>query len=322
MKQYVIRRILISIVVLLGVSFLIYGILRLMPGDFIEQMTSGNPSITAEQKEALRESYGLNGTPIEGYVSWIKNALKGDFGTSFLYQKPVTEVISSRMWTSFSLAAIAFVIQLCIAIPLGILASTRQYSKTDYFIVFLALAGISLPSFFLAAVLQRTFAMGLGLLPLSGMVTARENYTGFRLTLDLGYHFILPITVFVRTGIGSWLRYVRTNMLEVLNADYIRTARAKGLSEHKVIGKHGFRNTLIPIVTFIGGTIPSLFAGAIISEGIFSIPGLGKAALDAVNNKDLPFLMGYLMFMAVLTLLGTLISDILYAVVDPRIRYN
>ena len=322
MKQYVIRRILISIVVLFGVSFLIYGILRLMPGDFIEQMTSGNPSITAEQKEVLREAYGLNGTPIEGYVSWIKNALKGDFGTSFLYQKPVTEVISNRMWTSFSLAAIAFVIQLCIAIPLGILASTRQYSKTDYFIVFLALAGISLPSFFLAAVLQRTFAMGLGWLPLSGMVTARENYTGFRLTLDIGYHFILPITVFVITGIGSWLRYVRTNMLEVLNADYIRTARAKGLGERKVICKHGFRNTLIPIVTFIGGTIPSLFAGAIISEGIFSIPGLGKAALDAVNNKDLPFLMGYLMFMAVLTLLGTLISDILYAVVDPRIRYN
>ena len=322
MKQYIIRRVLISICVLFGVSFLIYGILRCMPGDFVEQMTSGNPSITAEQKELLRESYGLNGGVIDGYVGWIKNALKGDFGTSFLYAKPVTEVISSRMWTSFSLAAIAFVIQLCISIPLGILASTRQYTKTDYVIVFLALAGISLPSFFFAAILQRTFAMGLGWLPLSGMVTARENFTGFRLTLDIGYHFILPITVFVITGIGSWLRYVRTNMLEVLNADYIRTARAKGLDERKVIGKHGFRNTLIPIVTFVGGTIPSLFAGAIITEGIFSIPGLGKAALDAVGNKDLPFLMGYLMFMAVLTLIGTLISDILYAVVDPRIRYN
>ena len=200
--------------------------------------------------------------------------------------------------------------------------ATKQYTKTDYLIVFLALAGISLPSFFLAAVLQRVFAMGLGWVPLSGMVTARENFTGFRLTLDIGYHFILPITVFAIIGMGSWLRYVRTNMLEVLNADYIRTARAKGLSEHKVIYKHGFRNTLIPIVTFIGGTIPSLFAGAIIAEGIFSIPGLGKAALDAVNSKDLPFLMGYLMFMAVLTLVGTLISDILYAVVDPRVRYN
>ena len=322
MKQYIIRRVLISICVLFGVSFLIYGILRSMPGDLVEQITSGNPTITSEQKELLRESYGLNGSVIEGYIGWIKNAVKGDFGTSFLYAKPVTEVISSRMWTSFSLASIAFVIQLCIAIPLGILAATKQYTKIDYAIVFLALAGISLPSFFFAAILQRIFAMGLGWLPLSGMVTARENFTGFRLTLDIGYHFILPIAVFVITGIGSWLRYVRTNMLEVLNADYIRTARAKGLAERKVIGKHGFRNTLIPIVTFIGGSIPSLFAGAIITEGIFSIPGLGKAALDAVGNKDLPFLMGYLMFMAVLTLIGTLISDILYAVVDPRIRYN
>lgn len=322
MKQYIIRRILISIVVLFGVSFLIYGLLRSMPGDFVEQMTSGNPSITSEQKELLRESYGLNGSVAEGYVNWVKNALRGDFGKSFLYQKPVTEVIGSRMWTSFSLASIAFVIQLAIAIPLGIYASTRQYSKADYAIVFFALAGISLPSFFFAAVLQRVFAMGLGVVPLSGMVTARENYEGFRLTLDIGYHFILPITVFVITSIGSWLRYVRTNMLEVLNSDYIRTARAKGLCERKVIVKHGFRNTLIPIVTFIGGTIPSLFAGAIITEGIFSIPGLGKAALDAVHTKDLPFLMGYLMFMAVLTLIGTLLSDILYAVVDPRVRYN
>ena len=211
MKQYIIRRVLISIIVLFGVSFLIYGILRCMPGDFVEQMTSGNPSITSEQKELLRESYGLNGGVIEGYANWIKNALRGDFGTSFLYAKPVTEVISSRVWTSFSLAAIAFVIELAIAIPLGILSATRQYTKTDYAIVFLALAGISLPSFFLAAVLQRVFSMGLGWLPLSGMVTARENYTGFRLILDIGYHFILPIAVFAIIGMGSWLRYVRTN---------------------------------------------------------------------------------------------------------------
>ena len=175
MKQNIIRRVVISIVVLFGVSFLIYGLLRAMPGDFVEQMTSGNPSITAEQKEFLKESYGLNGSVGEGYINWIKNALKGDFGKSFIYQKPVTEVIGSRMWTSFSLASIAFVIQLAIAIPLGIYASTRQYSKSDYAIVFFALAGISLPSFFFAAVLQRVFAMGLGVVSLSGMVTARQN---------------------------------------------------------------------------------------------------------------------------------------------------
>lgn len=307
---------------LLGVSFLIYGMLRIMPGDFVEQMTSGNPMITAEQKERLRELYGLNRGVAEGYFNWLKDALRGEFGTSFTYRKPVIDVIKSKMWVSFALSAIAFVIELAIAIPLGIVAARKQYSKWDYLIMFLALAGISLPSFFFAAILQRVFSMGLGWLPLSGMVTARENYTGFRLFLDMAYHFIMPVTVFVITGVGSWLRYVRTNMLEVLNADYVRTARAKGLPEKKVIGKHAFRNTLIPIVTFIGGSVPGLFAGAIITEGIFSIDGLGKTALEAVNNKDLPFLMTYLMFMAVLTLLGTLISDILYAVADPRVRYR
>lgn len=322
MRQYIIRRILTSILVLFGVSILLYGMLRMMPGDFVSQMTSGNPSITVEQQEKLRESYGLNGTIIEGYFRWMKDALRGDFGISFTFQKPVIEVIKSRMWTSFALSFSAFIIQLLIAIPFGIIAATKQYSRTDYIIVFFALAGISLPTFFFAAVLQRIFAMGLKWLPLSGMVTARENYTGFRLTLDMAYHFILPVAVFVISGVGTWLRYVRTNMLEVLNADYVKTARAKGLSERKVIYKHAFRNTLIPIVTFIGGSIPGLFSGAIITEGIFSISGLGKTALDAVTAKDLPFLMGYLMFLAVLTLLGTLISDILYAVVDPRVRYN
>ncbi len=322
MKQYIIRRILTSIIVLFGVSFLLYGIIRMMPGDFVQQMTSGNPEITAEQKEKLREQYGIGGSVIEGYVNWVKGAVKLDFGDSFKYKEPVMKVISERMWVSFSLAAIALIIELAIAIPLGVIAATKQYSKTDYTIVFFALAGISLPSFFFAALLRRVFAIGLKVLPLSGMVTARAHYTGIAYYLDVAEHFILPITVFVILGIGSWLRYTRTNMLEVLNMDYVRTARAKGLDERVVVFKHAFRNTLIPIVTFIGAQIPALFSGAIITEGIFSIPGLGKAAIDAVNEKDLPFLMGYLVFLAVLTLLGTLISDILYAVVDPRVRYN
>ncbi len=320
MGQYIVRRIFTSIIVLAGVSFLIYGMLRMMPGDFVEQMTSGNPTVTAEQKEKLRELYGLNKGIVEGYADWLRDALRGDFGVSFTYQRPVTEVIKSKIWVSFALAGTAFVIELLIAIPLGIAAAEKQYSKRDYLIMFLALAGISLPSFFFAAVLQRVFSVGLGWFPLSGMVTAREDYTGFRLVLDVAHHFVLPVTVFVITGIGGWLRYVRTNMLEVLNADYVRTARAKGLPERKVIGKHAFRNTLIPIITFIGGSIPGLFSGAIITEGIFAIDGLGKTALLAVNNKDFPFLMTYLMLMAVLTLLGTLISDILYGIADPRVR--
>ncbi|RZT02343.1 ABC transporter permease [Cuneatibacter caecimuris] len=323
MRQYIIRRILISVLVLLGVSFLIYGMLRIMPSDFVDQLTAGNPKITSEQKEALKEAYGLNTGILEGYVNWLGDALHGDFGTSFTYRKPVTEVLfSSKLWVSFTLSAIAFVIELIIAIPLGIIAARKQYSKTDYAIVFCALAGLSLPSFFFAAVLRRVFSIGLGWLPLSGMVTAKQNFTGLAHIADMGMHFILPIVVFVILGVGSWLRYVRTNMLEVLNADYVRTARAKGLSEHKVIYKHAFRNTLIPIVTFIGGSIPGLFSGAIITESIFSIDGIGKAAIDAVHTNDIPFLMAYMMFLAVLTILGTLISDVLYAVVDPRVRYN
>jgi peptide/nickel transport system permease protein len=186
----------------------------------------------------------------------------------------------------------------------------------------MALFGISLPSFFFAAILQRVFSIGLGVLPLQGMITARYDYTGFKLFLDIAKHMILPITVFIVTGIGGLMRYSRTNMLEVLNADYIRTARAKGLSENKVIYKHAFRNTLIPIVTMIGGSIPGLFSGAIITEGIFAIDGLGYTALQAMRMGDIPFIMAFNMFLAVLTLLGTIIADILYAVVDPRIRLS
>lgn len=322
MKQYIIRRILISIIVLFGVSFLLYGFIKLMPADYVTIATSGNPNITAEMEEKLRSLYGLDQGFFEGYFNWIKNAVRGDLGTSFIYQKPVVEVIKDHMPITFSLAAIAFVLQLIIAIPLGVLAARKQYSKTDYTVVALALMGMSLPTFFFAAVLKRVFAVGLGVLPLSGMVTARLDLEGIPLLLDMGKHLILPVSVWVITGIGGLLRYTRTNMLEVLSADYVRTARAKGVPERVVIGKHAFRNTLIPIVTMVGGMIPGLFSGAAITEGIFAIEGLGNIALSAANSGDVPYLMGFNMFIAVMTLLGTLVSDILYAVVDPRIRYS
>lgn len=322
MKQYIIRRIFISLIVLVGVSFLLYCITYFMPGDFINTITSGNPAITEEMKQKLRELYGVDKGLLEGYIDWALAALKLDFGTSFVFQKPVVQIIKDKMWISFWLSFIAFIIQIALALPLGTIAATKQYSKIDYSIVAFALAGISLPSFFFAAILQKIFAIDLGILPLQGMITARKNLEGFPLVLDMGKHLILPIIVFVVTSMGAWLRYVRNNMLEVLSADYVRTARAKGVPERVVIGKHTFRNTLIPIITMIGGSLPSLFAGAIITEGLFSIDGLGNTAIKAVNQGDVPFLMGYSMFLAVLTLLGTLLSDILYAVADPRVRYN
>ncbi|MDF2542620.1 MAG: transporter permease [Herbinix sp.] len=322
MRQYIFRRILISILVLFGVSLMLYCIVRLMPADYVTNITAGNPNITAEMESRMREVYGLDKGILEGYISWVGDAIRGDFGTSFIYKVPVVDVIKKYIPITFSLAVIALFFEILLAVPLGILAARKQYSRSDYLIVTIAIIGISLPSFLFAAILKRIFAVGLGVLPLSGMVNARAAYEGFARIMDIGKHLILPVTVFVLTGVGGLLRYTRTNMLEVLNADYVRTARAKGLPERKVIGKHAFRNTMIPIVTLVGGMIPGLFGGAVITEGIFALEGLGNISLNAVNNGDIPFLMGFNMFIAVLTLLGTLVADILYAVVDPRVRYN
>ncbi|MCF0131417.1 MAG: ABC transporter permease [Pseudobutyrivibrio sp.] len=321
MRKYIIKRILISILVLLGVSIILYTVARSVPGDYVTNITAGNQNITPEMEAQMREQYGLDKGLVEGYVDWLVDALHGDFGTSFVYQRPVAQVIKEYMAPTLALSGIALTLEVILAIPFGIWAARKQYSMTDYTIVAIALMGISLPSFFFASILRIVFSIKLGWLPISGMLTARMNYQGFDLFLDYARHFVLPIVVFVITGVGSMLRYVRTNMLEVLSADYVRTARAKGLPEHKVIYKHAFRNTLIPIVTLIGGMIPALFSGAVITEGIFSLEGLGNVALKAVYNGDIPYLMGFNMFIAVLTLLGTLVADVLYAVVDPRVRY-
>ena len=217
---------------------------------------------------------------------------------------------NDTVWLSFIMGGIAFILEIIIAIPLGVLAATKQYSKTDYAISVFALAGISLPTFFFASLLKLVFSVKLGYQQLSA---AGQFW-------DKAHHLVLPIVTLVVISVGSLMRYTRTNMLEVLNADYIRTARAKGLSERKVIYHHAFRNTLIPLVTIIGGSLPGLFSGALITETLFGIPGIGLTSYNAMVGGDIPFSMFYMTFLAILTLLGNLISDILYAVVDPRVR--
>jgi len=322
MRQFIIRRILISIFILFGISVILYSLVRAMPGNYVDTILAENRKTTPEQVERLKQLYGLNTGFVEGYIKWISNAVRGDFGTSFMYQKPVSEVIGSKMWVSFWLAFIAFILELIIAIPLGIISATKQYSKLDYGVTVFALIGISLPSFFFAALLQRVLSVKLGWFPIQGMITARYKLTGIDLFLDMANHYVLPVLVLTVISVGGLMRYSRTNMLEVINSDYIRTARAKGLPEKTVVYKHAFRNTLIPIVTMIGGALPGLFSGAIITERIFAIDGLGYTAWNAYTKSDIPFLMGFIMFLSVLTLIGTLLSDILYAVVDPRVRYN
>jgi peptide/nickel transport system permease protein len=214
-------------------------------------------------------------------------------------------------------------VQFFIAIPLGILAARKQYSRTDYAITFFALMGISLPTFFLATILKYVFAIKLQWFDLYGL-TGRfhTTMTPIQQTLDIAYHLVLPVITLMMLSIGGLMRYTRTNMLEVLNSDYIRTARAKGLPEKVVINKHAFRNTLIPLVTSLSGILPGMFTGALITETLYQIPGIGYISFQAIIRGDIPFAMFYIVFLILLTQVSILLSDILYAVVDPRIRVN
>ncbi len=265
------------------------------------------------------------GSVIGGYFKWAFRLLKGDLGTSFMYEKPVAQVISENMWISFSIALIATILQFLIAIPLGISSATHQYSVRDYTVTVLTMIGISFPTYFFATIVIKIFAVQLGLLPSTGLISGTANYAptfagNMAKIGDMAQHLILPIFVSVVLSIGGLMRYTRTNTLEVLNADYIRTARAKGLSESKVIYKHAFRNTLIPLATLLAGILPSLFGGMMITEQVFAIDGIGNLAYKALKGGDIPFVMGYNMFLAVLTVIGTLLSDIMYSIVDPRVK--
>lgn len=328
MKKYILKRLLISVLILFFVSMIIYGIMRSIPTSYVESQARtlsqvpGAKSYT-EWLEQLEEMYGLNVGYIPGFFKWFGQAIRGEFGDSWQFNVPVTTKFKEVIWDSFTLGSIAFVLQIIIAIPLGILAARKQYSRTDYAVTVFALLGISLPTFFFATVLKLVFSAWLGWFDLYGKVGRfYEQLTPFGQFLDVAKHFVLPIATLTIVSVGSLMRYTRTNMLEVLNSDYIRTARAKGLSERRVINHHAFRNTLIPVVTILGGSLPGLFAGALITETLFQIPGIGYTSYTAMVSGDIPFTMFYMVFMAVLTLLGTLIADILYSVVDPRVRIS
>ena len=326
--KFIAKRLLLSVVILFFVALIIYTILRCLPTSYVEaiamQKANRLGQISYEEwLEQLNKTYGLDKGIIPGFFRWIGNAVRGDFGDSWFYTVPVTEKFQSTIWLSFTMGAISMFFQLLIAIPLGIIAARKQYSKTDYTISVVALAGISLPTFFFASLLKLLFSVKLGWFDLFGLVG--RNYmhlNAWGKFLDKAHHLVLPIVTLVVISVGSLMRYTRTNMLEVLNADYIRTARAKGLSERKVIYHHAFRNTLIPLVTIVGGSLPGLFSGALITETLFSIPGIGYTSYNAKVAGDIPFSMFYMTFLAVLTLLGNLIADVLYAVVDPRVRIS
>ena len=328
MHKYIIKRLIYSVIIFFFVMLIIYVILRCLPTSYIERVAlqksmQPNSKSYEEWMAQLTAMYGMDKGYLFGYLNWLKNFFTGNFGDSWFWTVPVVEEFHKTIWLSFIMGVITMFFELIIAIPLGILAATKQYSKTDYTVSIIALAGISLPTFFFASLLKLVFSVKLGWFDLFGLVG--RNYAqldSWGRFLDKAHHLVLPIVTLVVLSIGSLMRYTRTNMLEVLNADYIRTARAKGLSERKVIYRHAFRNTLIPLVTIVGGSLPGLFSGALITETLYSIPGIGYASYHAMVAGDIPFSMFYLAFLAILTLLGNLISDLLYAVVDPRVRLS
>ncbi len=326
MRKFIIKRIIMSVFILFFVAFIIYALLRCLPSSYVENMAqqlSMAPGAKSYEEwiAQLNAQYGLDKNIVLGFFTWLGDAVRGNFGDSWKYTVPVLQKFNDVIWVSFIMGAISLVLELIIAIPLGVIAATKQYSRADYAITAGALVGISLPTFFFATLLKLLFSVKLGWFDLYGLVG--RDYAQLSAAgqfLDKAQHLVLPIVTLVIVSVGSLMRYTRTNMLEVLNSDYIRTARAKGLSERKVIYHHAFRNTLIPLVTIVGGSLPGLFSGALITETLYMIPGIGYTSYQAMVAGDIPFSMFYMTFLAILTLAGNLISDILYAVVDPRVR--
>jgi peptide/nickel transport system permease protein len=329
MKNFIIRRVLLGIFIVFFGALIIYSIIRSLPTSYVEQIARQRASSPLSTKtyqewlEQLNEVYRLNIGIIPGYFGWLGNAIRGDFGESWNFGVPVTQKFSEVVWYSVIINIVTFIVQMVISIPLGILAARKQYSKTDYAITVFALAGISLPTFFLATILKYVFSIKLGWFDLYGL-TGRfySSMTPWQQIWDIAYHMVLPIITLMMLSIGGLMRYTRTNMLEVLHSDYIRTARAKGLSEKVVINKHAFRNTLIPLVSYMSYLIPSMFGGVLITETLYQIPGIGYISYQAMIRGDIPFAMFYTTFLIILTQVSLLIADIMYAMVDPRVRAN
>ncbi|MFZ0692743.1 MAG: ABC transporter permease [Alphaproteobacteria bacterium] len=312
MSRFISQRVVETIVVLLAMSFVVYGLIGLMPGDPVDIMISGNPHMTSTDATRLRALYGLDRPIVERYWTWLTAALHGNLGYSRIYQQPVLAVLWPRLGNSAVLMGTSFVLGIVIAVPLGVWAALRPQSKIDYLINLGAFAGISVPVFWLGLLLIILFSVKLGWLPAGGMGTA----AGFG---DVVTHLALPVAALTLSSVGNYVRYVRAAMIETLRQDFIRTAMAKGASPARVIWRHAFRNSLIPVVTIIGLSFGALFSGALLTETMFAYPGMGKLIYDSIMGNDFNLALVGLLFATLMTLLGNLFADLAYSGLDPRI---
>ena len=317
MAHFLFHRLWQSALVLAVMSFVVYSLIGLMPGDPVDLMITAAPKITAEDAARLRALYGLDRPVIERYGNWLAAALSGDFGYSRLYARPVMEALVPAMGNTLVLLGLSFALALMIALPAGIAAAYRPYSRTDYAINMTAFAGLSVPPVWLALMLIIVFAVILGVLPAGGMGTI-----GAGGIWDNARYLVLPVVALTIASIGGHTRYMRAAMIETLRQDYIRTARATGASEARVVFGHALRNALIPVVTIIALDFGALFSGALITETIFAWPGMGRLIYDAIMGNDFNLALVALLLATVLTLIGNFFADVAYVWLDPRVSFR
>jgi len=323
MLAYALRRLVLAVPLLLGITLISFVVIHLAPGEPVDLQT-GDLSVqsSAQAKQLLREVYGLDKPLTVQYWNWLGRLARLDFGRSFAPDgRPVLQKISERLPITLLLNIVEMLIIVALAVPIGVLSATRQYSTFDKVTTVFVFVGFATPDFWLALLFMILFGVQLGWLPISGLRSLNWEYLSFwRQQWDFLGHLALPILVATFGGLAGFSRYMRQSMLEVVRQDYIQSARAKGLAEPIVIGKHALRNALLPVVTILGLSLPGLIGGSVIVESIFAIPGMGQLMVQAVFERDYPVIMGNLVIVSTLTLVANLVADVTYSFVDPRIR--
>lgn len=321
MKAYIIQRLKHLLPLLIGISLISYLVMHLAPGDPTSLFI--NPNVSPEDMARIRANFGLDKPVIIQYFFWLKNALLLNFGNSYSSGQPVISEIALRLPATLLLMVSSYILTLVICIPLGVISAVRKNSWVDHVITFFSFAGMAIPSFYLALVLVLFFSINLNWLPAIGMSNPLLKNPSFLMKAgDIFLHMLLPLLTMTILSLAGLTRYQRSTMLEVLNQDYIRTARAKGLPEKIVVFKHALRNALLPIITIVGLSLPEVFGGAFVIETIFAWPGMGRLGVMAIFQRDYPIIMGIIMLSAVLIVLANLLADVAYALADPRIRYG
>jgi peptide/nickel transport system permease protein len=316
MLTYIIRRTLMAIPLLFGITILSFAIIQIAPGDPTALMI--DPMIREKDMEAYKELYGLNDPMHVQYIKWVGNMLQGNFGDSLIRQGvSVSELIMARLPNTLLLMLVSTILAILIAIPIGIISAMKQNSLTDYTFTFFSFLGIATPNFWIGLVLIMFLSVHLGWFPTGGVATLNEPFSIW----DRIHHLILPALVLATADVAGLTRYIRSSMLDVLRQDFIRTARAKGFKQKKVVYKHGLRNGLIPVITIFGLMLPSFIGGSVVVEKIFGWPGIGLLFFDAAFQRDYPVIMAITVIASALVVIGNLLADILYAIFDPRIEY-